>query len=802
MTAADIGRKEWLEPDGLGGFASGTVSGARTRRYHALLLTATEPPTGRIVLVNGLDALVETPSGAWPISTQVYQPGVRHPQGEAHLQRFEGEPWPTWTFQLPDGTAVRQELFARHGTTIVAMSWRLLAPGRARLSLRPYLSGRDYHALHHENPAFRFAPEAEGPLLRFRPYGGVPAIGLASNGEYRHEPDWYRRFLYEEERARGLDCEEGLASPGTLRFDLGREEAVLLLAPLQRQSKGQSGPLDGVAPRAWLDRARTAERSRRAAFPSALHRAGDAYLVRRGSGMTIVAGYPWFTDWGRDTFISVRGLCLATGRLSEAASILTEWAGLVSEGMLPNRFPDQGGTPEYNSVDASLWFVIAVYELFRAAGSKLPLHRAQREALTDAVAAILEGFEARFWNERLGWLNDVVDVDRRRGEDDETLRPNQVLAVGGLPWPVLGGDRARRMVEVVGARLWTPLGLRSLDPAAPGYKGHYPGSPRDRELAYYQGTVWPWLSGPFAEAWLRVRGDTEEARREGRKLFVEPLLDRLGDAGLGHLPEVADAEPPHAPGGCPFQAWSVAELLRLLLVVLETGGAKAGRRVLLAAAFALGTFGVTPPVRAFEPDLSPTAARAFPIDVHSFKVLERDSGPQNYYRTLDEPLQSFIRGVYRPGLDTVTLFTEVPDELRRGARRVRWRWRALVLPREGNECVDDRGDAAANVYVTWKRGMKWYSLKFVWSTEAPVGATCNGKRNAFVAQDSIILRSGPPVGVWQDEEVDLDRLFRQHFEGGDPAAEIPELQGLGILSDGDQTHSASGADFAGFVFYK
>ena len=798
MTAADIGRKEWLEPDGLGGFASGTVSGARTRRYHALLLTATEPPTGRIVLVNGLDALVETPAGAWPISTQVYQPGVRHPQGEAHLQRFEGEPWPTWTFQLPDGTAVRQELFARHGTTIVAMSWRLLAPGRARLSLRPYLSGRDYHALHHENPAFRFAPEAEGPLLRFRPYGGVPAIGLASNGEYRHEPDWYRRFLYEEERARGLDHEEDLASPGTLRFDLAEEEAVLLLAPLQEQT----GPLDGVAPRAWLERARTAERSRRAAFPSALHRAGDAYLVRRGSGMTIVAGYPWFTDWGRDTFISVRGLCLATGRLSEAASILTEWAGLVSEGMLPNRFPDQGGTPEYNSVDASLWFVIAVYELFRAAGSKLPLHRAQREALTDAVAAILEGFEARFWNERLGWLNDVVDVDRRRGEDDETLRPNQVLAVGGLPWPVLGGDRARRMVEVVGARLWTPLGLRSLDPAAPRYKGHYPGSPRDRDLAYHQGTVWPWLSGPFAEAWLRVRGDTEEARHEGRKLFVEPLLDRLGDAGLGHLPEVADAEPPHAPGGCPFQAWSVAELLRLLLVVLETGGAKAGRRVLLAAAFALGTFGVTPPVRAFEPDLSPTVARAFPIDVHSFKVLERDSGPQNYYRTLDEPLQSFIRGVYRPGLDTVTLFTEVPDELRRGARRVRWRWRALVLPREGNECVDDRGDAAANVYVTWKRGMKWYSLKFVWSTEAPVGATCNGKRNAFVAQDSIILRSGPPVGVWQDEEVDLDRLFRQHFEGGDPAAEIPELQGLGILSDGDQTHSASGADFAGFVFYK
>lgn len=197
----------------------------------------------------------------------------------------------------------------------------------------------------------------------------------------------------------------------------------------------------------------------------------------------------------------------------------------------------------------------------------------------------------------------------------------------------------------------------------------------------------------------------------------------------------------------------------------------------------------------------PAGTSEFPLGLDKFSVLARDSGPVNYYRTIGEPPQSFIRGVYRPGLETVTLFAELPDQLRHGVRRVRWRWRALVLPREGNEC-DGRGDSAANVYLTWKRGLRWYSLKFIWSTEAPLGATCGVERNPFVAQDSIVLRTGGPVGVWHDEEVDPERLFREHFENGDPNAELPDFAGMGIMSDGDQTNSASAADFADFVLYK
>lgn len=194
--------------------------------------------------------------------------------------------------------------------------------------------------------------------------------------------------------------------------------------------------------------------------------------------------------------------------------------------------------------------------------------------------------------------------------------------------------------------------------------------------------------------------------------------------------------------------------------------------------------------------------REFPLDPHDFRVLERDSGPHNYYRTVDDGQVGYIHGVYGPPLETVTLFLELPDELHRGVRRMHWRWRALAFPRNGNECLAGRGDSAATVYVTWKRGLRWYSLKFIWSTDAALGATCNVIRNPFVASDSVVLESGGPAGVWRDEEIDPDTLFRAHFEGGDPNAEVPELQGIGLLSDGDQTRSLSAADYAGFVLYK
>jgi predicted glycogen debranching enzyme len=383
---------------------------------------------------------------------------------------------------------------------------------------------------------------------------------------------------------------------------------------------------------------------RRTEFPSRLHRAADAYIVDGRHGKTIIAGYPWFADWGRDTFVALRGLCLATGRLEDARDILLAWAGSVSEGMLPNRFPDNGEQPEYNSVDASLWYVVAVHELFQAANGSGVVSVKQKRALQNAVEQILEGyshgtrfgirmdndgllacgvagvqltwmdakvgdwvvtprigkpveiqalwlnalkiagqfssgwtkhferglksFSQKFWNDAGDYLFDVVDMDHQSGKNDISFRPNQIFAVGGLPFPLLDGERAKQIVSLAEEKLLTPLGLRSLASGEPGYAPRYEGGVRERDGAYHQGTVWPWLVGPFVEAWVRVRGSTDKSKREAREKFLAPLFAHLDEAGLGHISEIADAEPPHTPRGCPFQAWSVGELLRLDQVVL------------------------------------------------------------------------------------------------------------------------------------------------------------------------------------------------------------------------------------------
>jgi predicted glycogen debranching enzyme len=497
--------------------------------------------------------------------------------------------------------------------------------------MRPFLSGRDYHSLHHENDSFRFQPEIGGQNLVWRQYPGLPEIHAFINGSYDHEPAWYRNFLYEQERQRGLDFTEDLASPGTFHWNLSAGEAVCIFSTQKLQGSALMLAND----------LRESERDRRKQFANRLDFAADAYIVQRKQGKTIVAGYPWFTDWGRDTFIALRGLCLSRGEFQAARDILVEWANTVSQGMLPNRFPDQGGDPEYNSVDASLWYVIAVHDYLQTARN---VSQEDRNILKDAVLSILSGYQKgtrfhihmdedgllaagepgvqltwmdakigdwvvtprigkpveiqalwlnalkfagvftdhwnslyvrglesfakKFWNEKAGCLYDVVDVDHESGKTDDLFRPNQIFAVGGLPFAVLSGDRARSVVQAVESRLLTPIGLRSLAPDSPGYGSRYEGGPRERDSIYHQGVIWPWLMGPFVEAWLRVHGETGKAKREARKRFLDPLLKHLNEAGLDHISEIADAEPPYTPRGCPFQAWSVGEALRITKLLL------------------------------------------------------------------------------------------------------------------------------------------------------------------------------------------------------------------------------------------
>ncbi|HEX3764815.1 MAG TPA: amylo-alpha-1,6-glucosidase [Kofleriaceae bacterium] len=613
---------EWLEPDGLGGFAMGTADGIRTRRYHAVLLAATRPPDGRMVLVADLEVFVDTPAGRFALSSHRYRGNVIYPDGASRLASFQHQPWPRWEWALPGGARVASELVveraAAGGAPRVALRWTRLAGSVTSLNVQPLLAGRDYHATHHENTVFRFVPDLDGDVVTWRPYTGVPAICCAANGLYQHAPDWYRAFYYRDEAERGLDSIEDLASPGAFTFDLASGPAAMVLS---------TAAIIGE-PAEVADQIFDAEARRRAGFASALDRAADAYIVSRSAGKTIVAGYPWFADWGRDTFIALRGLCLATGRRDDARAILAQWAAAVSRGMLPNRFDERDATPEYNSVDAALWFVIAADAYLAGSTSS-----ADRDLLGAAITAIVDGYRAgtrhgirvdsdgllacgepglqltwmdarvdgacitarigkpveiqalwinalliagraadadraraafvQFWDPDRRQLHDVIDVDHVRGAVDSTCRPNQLLAIGGLPHPVLDGERAHAVVDTVERVLWTPAGPRSLDPGDPRYRPRYAGGPVERDRGYHNGAVWPWLAGPFIEAWVRVRGDTPAVRREARTRFLDPLLARTQLAGLDHLSELCDGNPPHQPTGCPFQAWSLAEAIRL-----------------------------------------------------------------------------------------------------------------------------------------------------------------------------------------------------------------------------------------------
>ena len=635
-------QREWLEADDLGGFAMGTVSGIRTRRYHALLTVATRPPADRVVLVAALEAWIETDQGAVYLTSQRYAPDVIHPDGFRRITGFAWRPWPSWTYLVKDGLEIEHQLVCESSTGQVVVGWRLVRGGHARLAVRPLLAARDSHALQRENDACSWDATVIGGNVAWQLYAGRPGVTLLTSGRYQHDPAWYRQFSYELERERGLDHLEDLASPGVFHFELDETapETLIVLKP------GHAPFGDAAACGADL---RARERERRLQIPDPIERAACQHLVRRNSGrahrgagdggLTIIAGYPWFTDWGRDTFITVRGICLATGRVNEALSVLSTWADYVSEGMLPNRFPDAGETPEYNSVDAALWYIVVVGELLQlttvAAGD--------RRRLLDAVSAILRGYEGgtRYgiradhdgllaagepglqltWMDakvggwvvtpRIGkpvevqalWINalavgeridrhwrrareratasflkrfpigdgslyDVVDVNHEPG-NDPAFRPNQIFAAGGLPVSVLQGAAARALVDLVEDRLWTPLGLRSLDPGHPDYRGRYHGGVTERDGAYHQGTIWPWLAGAFVEAWLNARGGTGDARAEARRRFVEPLAGYLDVGGLGSLPEIADGDAPHAPRGAPFQAWSMSELLRMQRLVGE-----------------------------------------------------------------------------------------------------------------------------------------------------------------------------------------------------------------------------------------
>ncbi len=630
---------EWLEADGLGGFASGSVGMVRTRRDQALLqVTTAAPPGHRFTLVNGIDAWIETPGGTFPLTSQRYVPGIVHPDGARWIESFSPEPWPQWSFALEDGTRLEHAIFARHERPLVALAWRLLERrDNVRLFVRPFISGRDARALHRENDTFHFAPEPRGRCLRFSTYPGVPDIYLMSNAEYTHAPEWYRSFLYTGERENGSDAVEDLAAPGVLVWDLSALVAVLVLASREDAFEGH------LRARGAFRALRAVESARRRHDRSALHRSAGAYLVRHQRGRALVSGYPAGSERVDDTFGALRGLCVASGNLEAAQDILLDWSEAVSQGMLPNRLPAPGETPAFDSVEGSLWYVVAVHEFLQALSrARRALPHELENRLWEAVQAILAGYAAgtrlgiradadgllsvgesssqvggmpankeasprrigkpvevqalwlnalwiggrvaerwqrlfergvvsfrqRFWDSENRCLLDVIDLDHVSGRVDNLPGPYQIYAVGGLPLGLLEPGPARLVVDAVETRFVTPLGLWAPVPAEPEDDAGEADGVAQQDSAPLHPAVWPRLAGAFVEAWVRVRGETHQAKAEARERFLDALVQHLNEGGIGHVSECADAQPPHALRGSPFHAWSLGELLRLQEVVL------------------------------------------------------------------------------------------------------------------------------------------------------------------------------------------------------------------------------------------
>ncbi|REJ75430.1 MAG: glycogen debranching protein [Acidobacteria bacterium] len=351
--------REWLETNGIGGYASSTVSGINTRRYHSLLTAASKPPLGRVRLLSKYEEILRIGDVEYPLSANRF-PGSIHPEGFKLLESFALDPFPVWTYKINDsGISVKRSVFAVHGENTVVCRWEVV-PGlrtldeAVELELRPLLACIDYHSLRKETEQFDTSYIATDNCVWMQAAADQPAVYFNHNAEaVRETGDWYLDFEYAIEEERGFDFREDLYQPFSMHFDIYRNPAVTVVSTRQINYSDAEG-------------FETVEKSRRSGLceiagadtelEKRLVVAADQFIVARGDGHTVIAGYPWFSDWGRDTMIALPGLTLSTKREGIAQGILKEYASYASEGMIPNRFPDEGETPDYNTVDATLWF--------------------------------------------------------------------------------------------------------------------------------------------------------------------------------------------------------------------------------------------------------------------------------------------------------------------------------------------------------------------------------------------------------------------------------------------------------------
>ncbi len=649
--------REWLVGNGLGGYATGTLGGVCTRRYHGVLIAAV-PGVGRTVMLSHVRDAVRLANGAsHRLGGEESAVGLEL-HGSSHLVEFRLElGLPVWTYRV-EGYSIEKRVVMTHRQNTVHVVYRLLSgPGPCALELRPGVHFRPHDApVSASLQRYRFSAE-EGRYEVVAVGSDLPPLRMFLDGAHASfvlERERVPEVVYRVERSRGYDAQGDLWSPGEFHVELVAGRPVVLVASTEPWSLAAALPpqaalaAESERRRRLLERAPAPARSGPAAE---LVLAADAFVITptgriedqarsRAEGdepRTVIAGYHWFTDWGRDTMISLEGLTLTTGRRADAGSILRTFARHVKDGLIPNLFPEGNAAGLYHTADATLWMFHAVDRYLRATGDRQTLRRllpqleevvrehqrgtrfgiridedglltqgeegyqltwmdakcdgwvvtprrgkaVELNALWFNALRVLEGwvreergevaarpiasaaarartaFNARFWYARGRYLFDVVDGEHG---DDTAFRPNQIFALS-LPNPVLDRERWEPVLDAVHERLLTPVGLRSLSRDHPDYKPNYHGDLRTRDAAYHQGTVWSWLIGPFVDAWLAVHPDD----RAGARALLSGLVAHIGDACIGSISEVFDAEAPFTARGCIAQAWGVAELLRSLM---------------------------------------------------------------------------------------------------------------------------------------------------------------------------------------------------------------------------------------------
>ena len=643
--------KEWLITNSRGSYVSGTIIGCNTRRYHGILIAALRPPVERIVTVSNLLESVKIGEKSYDISSFEFSDCI-HPQGFRYLKKFRSDSGVHFYYDL-DGVELEKSIYLCYETDKVIVSYGIkgLNGKTASITVSPMLVLRDFHAM--QNSATQLNVRYENEIVtvhHFDPNG--PAAHMSMDGGYfEQDSNWWYSMKYRVDAFRGQQDHEDVCAVGSFHHSISSDDTVSLVIA------ASSGSACNEKMDITLDEVRNQRQMRRDELyakaktksddEELLVLATDQMVVRRAITNTqvsasILAGYHWFADWGRDTFIALPGTLLSTGRFDEAREVLETFGNVIDGGQIPNRFDDYGNAPHYNSIDASLWFINAAWQYLQAT-SDLKLfrkkfrpmlkeivefyHKGTRDnihadvdgliiggdeqtqltwmdakcngvaftprygkaveinalwynalrimtetANSDAERNIYQGmtesFVEKFWNPDTNCLFDLIYPD---GCPDATIRPNQIMAVS-LPFTCLPANIAESVVNVVRDQLLTPYGLRSLSPLDSRYRGWYGGDQFSRDSVYHQGTVWGWLIGPFVEAFLKVNDYSECSRRQARE-YLHPIIEHARTGGcIGSIAEIFDGDFPHSPKGCIAQAWSVAEVLRVLKLINSYNG--------------------------------------------------------------------------------------------------------------------------------------------------------------------------------------------------------------------------------------